>query len=94
MDPAIDQRHRQEVKDAYIAVGRLRVAAKVSALIGAIAFVWTIIAMTAGTMGASEGILVLAGTALGTVVPAAGLYAASFRTSLGAARLERALEDS
>jgi hypothetical protein len=35
----------------------------------------------------------LVGTALATVVPAAGLYAASFRTSLGAARLERSLQD-
>jgi hypothetical protein len=31
-------------------------------------------------------------TALATVVPAAGLYAASYRTSLGAARLERSIE--
>jgi hypothetical protein len=28
----------------------------------------------------------------GTIVPAAGLYAASYRTSLGAARLERPLD--
>jgi hypothetical protein len=42
----------------------------------------------------SEGIVLLVGTALATVVPAAGLYAASFRTSLGAARLERSLEES
>lgn len=90
---AINQRHRKEVEEANAAVDRLRLAAKVSAAIGAIAFVWTIISIAAGEMQATEGIVVLAGTALGTVVPAAGLYAASFRTSLGAARLERALED-
>lgn len=92
MNAAIDERHRKEVDDAYAAVTRLRQAAVVSAVIGAIAFVWTIIAMLFGTMGASEGIVVLATTALATVVPAASLYAASFRTSLGAARLERALD--
>ena len=91
---AINKRHRQEVQEAYAAVERLRLAAKVSAAIGIIAFIWTIIAIAAGSMEATEGIVVLAGTALGTVVPAAGLYAASFRTSVGAARLERALEDS
>ena len=37
-------------------------------------------------------VLLLAGTALGTIVPAASLYAASYRTSLGAARLEIAME--
>jgi hypothetical protein len=45
-------------------------------------------------MTVSEGILFLVGTALATVVPAAGLYAASYRTSLGAARLELSLDDS
>jgi hypothetical protein len=30
---------------------------------------------------------------LATIVPASSLYAASFRTSLGAARLERSLVD-
>ena len=67
-------------------------AAAISAVIGALAFVWTLIAMTAGSTPADEGMLFLAGTALGTIVPAAGLYAASYRTSLGAARLERALD--
>jgi hypothetical protein len=38
--------------------------------------------------------LFLAATALGTIVPSAGLIAASYRTSLGAARLKRSLEDS
>ena len=92
MNASIDERHRREVKEAYEAVRRLRLAAKVSAAVGLIAFVWTLVAMTAGTTGASEGIVLLAATALGTIVPAAGLYAASFRTSLGAARLERMLE--
>jgi hypothetical protein len=90
---AINERHRQEVREAYGAVERLRLAAKISAGIGLIAFVWTIISIATDNMQATEGIVVLAGTALGTVVPAASLYAASFRTSLGAARLERALED-
>jgi hypothetical protein len=93
MNTEIDERHRQEVADAYVAVGRLRLAAKISAVIGALAFVWTLIAMTAGTTPVEEGILFLAGTALGTIVPAAGLMAASYRTSLGAARLELALND-
>ena len=92
IDAAVNERHRDEVQDAYAAVDRLRLAAKASAVIGAISFVWTIIAMTAGSMGVDEGIVVLAGTALGTIVPAAGLFAASYRTSLGAARLERAIE--
>lgn len=93
MRAEIDERHRQEVADAYAAVDRLRLAAKVSAAIGAIAFVSTVIAMATGATDVAEGIVLLAGTALGTIVPAAGLMAASYRTSLGAARLERALED-
>jgi len=88
----INERHRQEVLDAYRAVDQLRVAAKASAAIGALAFVWTLIAMIWGTTKVDEGMLFLAATALGTIVPAAGLYAASYRTSLGAARLERSLE--
>jgi hypothetical protein len=92
MNPEIEARHREEVADAYIAVDRLRLAAKVSAAIGALAFVWTLIAMIWGTTPVDEGVLFLAATALGTIVPAAGLMAASYRTSLGAARLERALE--
>ena len=92
MSAEINERHRQEVADAYRAVDQLRVAAKASAAIGALAFVWTLIAMIWGTTKVDEGILFLAGTALGTIVPAAGLYAASYRTSLGAARLERSIQ--
>lgn len=88
---AINERHRREVDAAYAAVNRLRVAAWASAAIGAVAFVWTAVAMIAGEIEASEGVVFLAGTALGTVVPAAGLHAAGFRTSLSAARLERDL---
>lgn len=91
---AINERHRKEVADAYAAVDRLRTAAKVSAGIGLAAFVWTIISIATDNMQLTEGIVVLAGTALSTVVPASSLYAASFRTSLGAARLERALDDT
>jgi hypothetical protein len=94
VNPEIDERHRQEVADAYVAVDRLRLAAKLSAVIGALAFIWTLIAMTAGSTPVEEGILFLAATALGTIVPSAGLYAASYRTSLGAARLELALDDA
>lgn len=50
--------------------------------------------MTTGAVAGGEGIVLLVGTALVTVVPAASLYASSFRTSLGAARLERSLPDS
>ena len=89
----INERHREEVADAYVAVDRLRVAAKASAAIGSLAFIWTLIAMIWGTTKVDEGILFLATAALGTIVPAAGLMAASYRTSLGAARLERSVED-
>ena len=89
-----DDRYRRELAEAAIAVGRVRLAAKVSALLGLIGFIWTIIAMSAGSMTVSEGIIFLVGTALATVVPAAGLYAASYRTSLGAARLELTLDES
>ena len=92
MSADINERHRQEVADAYRAVDQLRIAAKASAAIGALAFVWTLIAMIWGTTKVDEGILFLAATALGTIVPAAGLYAASYRTSLGAARLERSIQ--
>jgi hypothetical protein len=92
MSTDINERHRQEVADAYRAVDQLRVAAKASAAIGALAFVWTLIAMIWGTTKVDEGILFLAATALGTIVPAAGLLAASYRTSLGAARLERSIQ--
>ena len=88
----INQRHRQEVTDAYRAVDQLRLAAKASAAIGALAFVWTLIAMIWGTTKVDEGILFLAAIAFGTILPAAGLFAASYRTSLGAARLERSIE--
>ena len=94
MNEEIDARHREEVAEAYIAVERLRLAAKASAVIGALAFIWTLIAMIWGTTPVDEGMLFLAATALGTIVPAAGLMAASYRTSLGAARLERSLEGS
>jgi len=87
----IIDRQRQEVADA---VAPLRMAVKASAVIGGLAFIWTIIAMIWGTTQVDEGMVFLAGTALGTIVPAAGLIAAIYRTSLGAARLERALEDS
>ncbi|MDX2380402.1 MAG: hypothetical protein QNM02_11675 [Acidimicrobiia bacterium] len=92
MNAEVDARHREEVAQANVAVVRLRLAAKVSATIGALAFIWTLIAMIWGTTPVDEGMLFLAATALGTIVPAAGLMAASYRTSLGAARLERALE--
>lgn len=92
MRAEIDERHRREVSEAFEAVDRLRLAAKASAAIGAAAFVWTLIAMIWGSTQVDEGILFLATAALGTIVPAAGLYAASYRTSLGAARLERSLE--
>lgn len=91
MSTSMDERHRKEVKDAYGAVARLRVAASISALIGLVAVVWIIVLIATGNSGIDEGIVLLAGAALATVVPAAGLYAASFRTSLAAARLERQL---
>ncbi len=89
-----DDRYRKEVADAQVAVTRVRQAAKLSAAIGLIGFVWVIIAMIAGSTAVAEGIVFLVGTALATVVPAAGLYAASYRTSLGAARLERSLDQT
>jgi len=93
MKPEIDQRHREEVAQAYVATERVRLAAKASVAIGIIGLIWELGAIIFGSQGASDGVVVLVGLALATVVPAAGLYAASFRTSLGAARLERALED-
>jgi hypothetical protein len=89
-----DDRYRKEVADAQVAVTRVRQAAKLSSAIGLFGFVWVIIAMIAGSTAVAEGILFLVGTALATVVPAAGLYAASYRTSLGAARLERSLDQT
>lgn len=53
----INDRHRQEVADAYRAVAQLRTAAKASAVIGGLAFIWTIIAMIWGTTRADEGVL-------------------------------------
>jgi hypothetical protein len=93
MKPEIDQRHREEVAQAYVATERVRLAAKVSVGIGIVGLIWELGAMIFGSQEASDGVVILVGLALATVVPAAGLYAASFRTSLGAARLERALED-
>ena len=94
MNASKDDRYRQEVAEARVATERVRLAAKVSAVLGLVGFIWTIIAMIAGSVTVSEGILFLVGTALATVVPAAGLYAASYRTSLGAARLELSLDDA
>lgn len=87
-----EQRYRDEIAEAYKATDRVRLAAKIAAGIGAIGFIWTVIATATGNMGLSEGLVFLVGTALATVVPAAGLYAASYRTSLGAARMEQALD--
>ena len=61
--------------------------------IGFVGFVWTLIAVLTSGQAVDEGIIALVALALATVVPAAGLYAASFRTSLGAARLERSLPE-
>lgn len=94
MNESNDERYRQEVAEARVATDRVRLAAKVSAVLGLLGFIWTLVAMIVGSMTISEGIVLLVGTALATVVPAAGLYAASYRTSLGAARLERSLEGS
>jgi len=66
------------VAHAAVAVARVRVAAKVSAALGLIGLIWTIVTMFSGSVAAGEGIVLLVGTALATVVPAAGLYAASF----------------
>jgi len=92
MSVDMDARHRQEIAGAYAAVGRVRTAAKASALIGLVGFIWTLIAVFTANQGVSEGIVALVALALATVVPAAGLYAASYRTSLGAARLERSMQ--
>jgi hypothetical protein len=94
MNQAMNERHRKEVQDAGIAVHRVRQAAGLSFALGLIGFAWVLIIMINGTEPVSEGVVLLVGTALATVVPAAGLYAASYRTSLGAARLERSLDDS
>ena len=94
MNQAMNERHRKEVQDAGVAVRRVRQAAGLSFVLGLIGFGWVLIIMINGTEPVSEGVVLLVGTALATVVPAAGLYAASYRTSLGAARLERSLDDS
>jgi hypothetical protein len=94
MNGSKDDRYRQEVAEALVATERVRLAAKVSAVLGLVGFIWTVVAMSVGSMTVSEGIIFLVGTALTTVIPAASLYAASYRTSLGAARLELSLDDS
>ncbi|MGI9586017.1 MAG: hypothetical protein ACR2N7_10550 [Acidimicrobiia bacterium] len=91
MTADMDARHRNEIAGAYVAVDRVRLAAKASAVIGLLGFIWTLGAMITSNQPVSEGMLALVALALATVVPAAGLYAASFRTSLGAARLERSM---
>ena len=93
MNASMDERHRKEVAEAAVATKRVRQAAVVSAVLGLIGFLWVIGTVIEGSTPLSEGIVLLVGTALATVVPAAGLYAASYRTSLGAARLERSLEE-
>ena len=90
MSSEMDRRHRAEVAQASVAVDRVRLAARVSFVLGLIGFVWVLGVVITGTTPVSEGIVLLVATALATVVPAAGLYATSFRTSLRAARLERA----
>lgn len=92
MSGTAQDRYRKEIAAAYRATQQVRLAAKVSAAIGLLGVAWTLGALATGTMGISEGLLFLVGTALATVVPAAGLYAASYRTSLGAARMEQALD--
>jgi hypothetical protein len=87
MDPGLQEQHSADVIGAYKAAVRLRLYARISGMAG-------IAAVFVGGVGIEEGVTWIVLSLLLTVVPAASLYAASSRTSLGAARLELTLDDS
>ena len=93
MTTDIDQRHRNVVAQAYRSAQLARQGAVAGLLIGVAAIFWTIGAISIDEIDVAEGILAIAGVVLGTVVTSVGLYAASYRTSVGASALERRLGD-
>jgi hypothetical protein len=90
MDPGLQEQHSADVIGAYKAAVRLRLYARISGM----ASIAAVFGVFVGGVGIEEGVTWIVLSLLLTVVPAASLYAASSRTSLGAARLELTLDDS
>lgn len=80
-----------EIVDAYTASIRLRLYARIAALLGAVGFVAVLGAMIVGWLGTGSGSLLLAESALLATATSAMLYDQSTRTSVSAAGLERSV---
>jgi hypothetical protein len=85
----MDAEHRAEVVGAYTAAVRLKLYARVAALLALLAFVAVLGAMIVGWMDIDSGVVLLTWALLLGLVTAAKIYDESVRTRLGAARMER-----
>ena len=92
MAQSMNERHRLEIERAYRSARFARTISQTVVVIGALAVAWVVAAMALDEIGIFAGILALAGVVLGTLAAGTGLHAASYRTSIGAASLERLLE--
>ena len=90
----MDHRHYREVEGAYRSARLARRGAFTGLFIGVAAILWTIGAIGLGDLDVAEGVLTIAGAALAASVTSAGLYTASYRTSVGASALERRISES
>jgi hypothetical protein len=89
-----EELHRQQVTDAYRSSDRLWLHAVWTAAFGVVAVIAVLGAMLIGWLSISDAVTWFGLAALATLVPAANFYSdAARRTSLGAARLERALNN-
>ena len=88
----MDERHRREIERAFRSARFARSVSQAVVVIGALAVGWVVGAMALDEIGVVAGILAVAGVVLGTLAAGTGLHAASYRTSIGAAGLERLLE--
>jgi hypothetical protein len=89
--PHTIEQHRQEVVDTYIAADRARLYALLTAAYGLVAVLAALGAIIIGWIDVWDGVVVVAGALLSSVVPAAKFYADAVRTTLAAAALERHL---
>lgn len=87
----LEQRHREEVTQAYRASARLRLYSAWAAAFGVVLIVAVGGAMLIGWMPASDGFTWLSFAVLTALVSAAKFYADAARTTVSAAGLERNL---
>ena len=86
---ALNERHRDEVVEAYKSADRLRLYSLLAGLLGIVLVVSVIGAMIIGWLDYSDGLSWLGLTILLALVPAAKFYSDATRTTVNAAGLER-----